>query len=391
MREPLKLGIVCFPALGGSGVIASELAFGLACRGHQVHLISTAPPLRELPPCPNERFHAVSVPPYPLFESAPYTLALASTLVEVARGHRLDLLQVHYAVPHAASAMLARQVLGPDAPALVVSLHGTDVTKIGPDPAYRSVTSYAIAAADGITVPSAWLQREARRLLDLDGPRPIEILPNFVDTDHFTPALQRDPSTLAALFRSADQTEGPYLIHVSNFREVKRTTDLVEVLSRIRQRLPAKLLLIGDGPTRVATERRASELALQHAVRFLGRRAEFVALLQQADGFLLTSETESFGVAALEALATGVPVFGYRVGGVPDVVVDGTGVLAPPFDAGALATAVIDTVSDPARHAALRRAARDHAVAHFAEQPALDRYEQYFRRVIGARRSETMR
>ncbi len=390
MSRPLSIGIVCFPTLGGSGVVASELAAGLAQRGHAIHLIASAHPIREFAPSSKETFHEVQVPTYPLLEHAPYALAVASKIVDVAQAHGLDLLQVHYAVPHAASALLARQVLGRAAPALVTSLHGTDVTKVGAHPAYRAVTAFAVAGSDGITVPSDFLRREARAQLGIADTHAIDVLPNFVDTDHFVPAAIRDRSQLASLFApGAHASNGPYLIHVSNFREVKRVGDLMEVLVRVRRHLPARLVLVGDGPTRELAVSRANALGVTDAVRFLGRRAEFVQLLQHADGFLLPSESESFGVAALEALSTGVPVFAYHVGGLPDVVVDGVGCLVTPFDLDALAQAVIDVLINPERHAAMGRAARAHAVATFGEQPALDRYEHYFRQVIARRQTET--
>lgn len=459
MSEPLSIGVVCFPTLGGSGVIATELALGLARRGHRIHLIASARPSRNVPQGQNELFHEVRVPPYPLFEYAPYTLALASKIVEVVREHGLDLLQVHYAVPHAVSALLARQVLGPAAPAIVASLHGTDVTRVGSDPAYRAVTAAAVAAADGITTPSDYLRREARRRFGLPPERAIDVLPNFVDTAHFAPAARRDRLRLAALFdgtgvisaahdaargdahaaardaardaahaagrdagrgdahaaahaagrdaaraahaathgaadddangnaHDGGRSDGPILFHVSTFREVKRVGDLIEVLARVRRELPARLVLVGDGPSRCEAADRAEELGVSDAVRFLGRQVEFAQQLRHADAFVLTSETESFGVAALEALSCGVPVFAYRVGGLPDVVVDGTGCLVEPLDVDRMARALIEVLSDPARHAAMGRAARSHAVAHFGEAAALDRYEAYFRRVLAGRDS----
>jgi N-acetyl-alpha-D-glucosaminyl L-malate synthase BshA len=291
-------------------------------------------------------------------------------------------------VPHAASALLARQILGPaEAPAVVASLHGTDVTRVGSDPAYRAVTAHAVAAADGITVPSDFLRVEARRCLGVAESLPIDVLPNFVDTDHYAPAARRDPSVLAALFPTPAVLETAYLFHVSNFREVKRVPELMEVLARVRRERPARLVLVGDGPTRGAAVERADALGVSDAVSFLGRRSEFVEYLQHADAFVLPSETESFGVAALEAQSAGVPVFAYRVGGIPEVIVDGrTGCLVEPHDPQHLAAALVEVLGDPDRRDAMARAARTHAVAHFAEPPAFDRYETFFRRVIERRR-----
>lgn len=386
MSDTLAIGIICYPSLGGSGVVASELAVGLAKRGHRVHVIASAPPSRPLPKCDRLFFHEVSISDYPLFDHPPYALALASAIVEVTSDQRLDLLHVHYAVPHTASAYLARQVLGRSAPRLVTTLHGTDVTRVGPDPSYQSITRFTVAASDGLTVPSEFLRREAHRLLGLPEEPPIEVIPNFVDTDHFAPAAQRDRTRFDALFAAAvgeaAEHQGPILFHVSNFRAVKRVTDLMEVLARLRQHVPARLVLVGDGPERSHAAQRARDLGLAKSVCFLGKRADFVEYLKHADAFLLSSESESFGVAALEALSTGVPVVAYRVGGLPEVVADTVGRLVEPFDVAALARAVLEVVTDPVRHAQLGGAARAHALAHFRREPALDHYEAYYRRVL---------
>jgi L-malate glycosyltransferase len=383
VSRPYSIGVVCYPSLGGSGVVASELALGLAERGHRVHLVATALPSRV---APSERlvFHEVTVPGYPLFEHAPYSLALASKIVEVADHHQLDVLHVHYAVPHAASAYLARQLLGKAAPRLVTSLHGTDVTWVGAHPSYRPITCFAIAASDAVTAPSDYLRREARHRLGLAAEVAIEVVPNFVDTDHFAPPAPRDRRRLAALFPASDDAgEGPILFHVSNFRPVKRVGDLFEVLARVRRALPARLVLVGDGPERAAAEARAAALGLSRQVCFLGRRAEFADLLGAADAFVLPSETESFGVAALEALSAGVPVFAYRVGGLPEVVAADVGRLVEPYDVDALARAIVESLASTAARDTLGAAARAHVLERFRRQPAIDRYEAIFRRVRG--------
>lgn len=380
MTASLNIGIVCFPSIGGSGVVAAEQAAGLAARGHHVHLLSCGKPLRPLPHSERLTFHEVVVPHYPLFEHAPYTLALANKLAEVSRAHRLDVLHVHYAVPHATSAFLARQLLGTDAPRLITSLHGTDVTRTGADPAYREVTAFAVAASDGVTVPSDFLRRQAYELLKLLAQTPIEVLPNFVDAARFSPAPERDRRRFDWMF--PDAGDGPVLFHVSTFRPVKRTGDLLEVLARVRRTLPAKLVLVGDGPARAGAQQKASELGLDPYVRFLGRRDDFVDDLRHADGFLLPSESESFGVAALEALSAGVPVFAYRVGGLPEVVTDEVGRLVSPLDVDALADAVVSVTHDPAQVAAMGARARARVLEHFQQAPALDRYERYLRRIL---------
>jgi N-acetyl-alpha-D-glucosaminyl L-malate synthase BshA len=385
MTGELTIAVVCYPTLGGSGIVATELAVGLARRGHRVHVIASAAPSRPLPECSRLFFHEVSAPSYPLFDQAPYTLALASTIASVVTEHAVDLLHVHYAVPHAASAYLARQTLAERAPCLVTTLHGTDVTRIGLDTNYRDITRFCVEASDALTTPSTFLQGEAHRLLGVDVRRNIEVIPNFVDTDHFAPPAQRDPAHFAELFHQTGDTAGPLLFHVSNFRAVKRVTDLLEVLARVQKHIPARLMLVGDGPERAAAAQRARELGVQRSVCFLGKRSDFVEHLRHADAFLLTSETESFGLAALEALSCGVPVLGYRVGGVPAVVTEDVGRLVEPFDLDALAAAVLAVVSDTDTRRALSAAARARALACFRPDPAFDRYESLFRRLVAQR------
>ncbi len=376
------MGIVCFPGLGGSSVVAAELAEGLAARGHEVHLVAKSRPFRSSVAGQGHgrvQFHQVPLPDYPVLDHAPYTVALASTLIELGRARGLQLLQVHYAVPHAVSGYLARQALGPRGPKLVTTLHGTDVTRLGSDPAYRAATAFTLTASDGLTVPSAYLRDEARARLGLEAATHVEVIPNFVDTERFCPPKIREPARLHALFGGGG---GPVLFHVSNFRAVKRPHDLVEVIARLRRHVPARLVLVGDGPERAETEARARDFGVSAHLRFLGRRDDFVELLQHADAFLLPSETESFGVAALESLSAGVPVIGYRVGGLPEVICEGVGRLVPPFDLDAFALAALEVVTRPDLRDTLAQRARAHAVAHFQLQPALDRYEAYFRRVL---------
>ncbi|HWV39868.1 MAG TPA: N-acetyl-alpha-D-glucosaminyl L-malate synthase BshA [Vulgatibacter sp.] len=380
--NPLTIGMVCFPSLGGSGVVATELAMGLAERGHRVHLVSSARPGRLESTPPQLAVHVADVPDYPLFEHAPYESALASKILEVARAHRLDLLHVHYAVPHAACGALARAFLGPGAPPLVTSLHGTDVNRTGSDPRLRAITAAAVAASDGIVAPSAWLRQEARDRLGIEAD--VEIIANFVDTERFSPPRARDPSRLLRLFPEGGS--GPILFHVSNFRTVKRTPDLPEILARVRRHLPARLVLVGDGPDRERVEARVHELGLCGSVRFLGPQGTaFVEELRHADAFLLPSESESFGLAALEALACGVPVFGYRVGGLDEVVPPDVGALVDPFDADALAARIVATLATPGARDRLGAAARARALDRFRRDLALDRYLAFYRRILASR------
>ncbi len=381
MSEALAIGVVCWASLGGSGVVASELAAGLAARGHRVHVIASAPPSRPLPDDPRLAFHRVPATSHPVLGQPLYGLALAETLVEVCRRHALDVLHVHYAVPHAASAHLACATLGAAAPRVVTTLHGSDVTSYGLAQRYDAVTRFAVLASDGITVPSEFLRAEARTCLDLGADAAITVIPNSVDTRRFAPVATRDPSCFDRWFASpAGAGGGPVLVHVSNFRAVKRVADLIEVLARVRRSLPARLVLVGDGPERAAVEDLARAGGVADAVAFVGPRPDVAGELPHADAFLLPSVTESFGVAALEAMSAGVPVVAYRVGGLPDVVGD-AGVLVEPFDVGAFADATLAIVADPPRRAALGAAARARAVERFDRVRILDRWETYLRGV----------
>jgi len=385
MSGSLEIALVCYPSLGGSGVIASELAAGLARRGHRVHVLASAPPRRALPAERNLIFHRVAVPDYPLYEQPPYGLAVAEALVGLSRRVSLDLVHVHYAVPHAASALLARQVLGTPRLRYVTSLHGTDVTGSEAPSAIREVLRFAVASSDRVTVPSRFLRDEARRLLALPPDCPIDVIANFVDTERFTPALPRDRRRLDALFgeRAGD---GPVLLHVSNLRPVKRVADLVDVLCRVRRVVPARLLVVGDGPEREFLSRCAAECGVADYVRLLGGLTDFAEILAHGDVFVLPSASESFGVAALEALSAAIPVCGYRVGGLPELIDERVGCLVAPFDTEALAAAVLDVVGDEERRRRLGEAARARAVSTFGLAAALARYEEMYRAVLAAGR-----
>lgn len=382
MTPPMKLAVVCYPGLGGSGVVASELVNALAARGHHLHVLSTEVPERLHASAGDIFFERVEVPTSPVFEHAPYDIAVASHLVDLVRKTPIDLIHLHYAVPHVASALLAARVLGDAAPAMVTTLHGTDVTR--PHPSLHTVTAFALAACDGLTAPSHYLRGAAAAQFGIAADR-IEVIPNFVDLARFAPPAQRDRTAGLTRLFAAGSDDGPILFHVSNFRPIKRAHDLVDMLAAVRRTVPARVVLVGDGPERAAVEARAQAMGLADAMCFLGRRDDFAALLAHADGFVLPSESEGFGVAALEAMASGVPVFGYGVGGLPEVVVPGTGVLVPCCDVEALAAAVIAGV----RHREVRdeagQAARARAEAQFGCEAAVDRYEAYFRSVLARR------
>jgi N-acetyl-alpha-D-glucosaminyl L-malate synthase BshA len=385
MRRPLTIAVVCYPGLGGSGVVASELALGLAERGHRIHIVASALPerLRALNGHAIQ-FEAVEVPTSPVFEHGPYEVAVASHLIEVCRREPIDLVHLHYAVPHAASALLVTSVLGPAAPAMITTLHGTDVTRLGAHPSLHAVTSYALGACDGLTAPSHYLRTLAAERFGL-APERIEVINNFVDLERFVPPAHRDRAAALAELFPGQTGDGPILFHVSNLRPIKRPLDLIDVLVRVRRTLPARVVVVGDGPEREAVAARARELGVGDAVCLLGRRDDFAGLLGQADGFVLPSESEGFGVAALEALAAGVPVFGYRVGGLPEVVTEGTGALVPCCDVDALAAAVVAGVGDRQARDAMGRAARARAEHGFGREVAVMRYETYFRHVLARR------
>lgn len=370
---PLRIGVACFSTFGGSGVIASEIGMAMARRGHRVAFLSDKPPARLELSCPGISFHPVAALDYPVPTQSSYALALAAEMIKVAQQERLDLLHVHYAVPHALAACLARQVLGAAAPKILTTLHGTDVTRIGADPKFSSLTRFAILAGDGITTPSRWLAEQAHRVLGLPRETIIEVIPNFVNTHRFRPA------------RSQNVAVAKVVVHVSNFRPLKRVEDVVRIFARVRGEMSAQLHLVGDGPERTRVEALVDSLGLAGDVKFFGESVDVAEVLQASDVFVLPSETESFGLGALEAMACGVPVVASNVGGLPEVVLDGeTGFLAPVGDVDAMAKHVRRLLSDGDLHARMSRAARDRTEAQFQLEPAVQRYEATYRRIVGA-------
>jgi N-acetyl-alpha-D-glucosaminyl L-malate synthase BshA len=365
----MRIGIVCYPTAGGSGVVATELGKHLADRGHDVAFISYANPLRlrELPP--RVCFHEVDQDDHPLLKQFPHSLTLTSKMVEVARTHRLQVLHVHYAIPFAAAGILTRQV------ASELGLHGTDITLVGSRPSFKPVTQWSINESDAVTAVSAFLADETAHQLSLQ--RPIVVVPNFIDPDRHERAI---PSCIPEK-RSERQVT---LMHISNFRPLKRLGDVVRIFERVQRRLDARLMLVGDGPDYGRTRDLVAELGLADRVHFVGVVDEVAPLLAAADLLLLPSETESFGLVALEAMASGVPVVASRVGGLPEVVEHGvSGYLAPVGDVEAMADDSLRILSDCEVRKRFGEAARERAVRLFDWHNVVPRYEEIYRKVAG--------
>ncbi|NOK00729.1 MULTISPECIES: N-acetyl-alpha-D-glucosaminyl L-malate synthase BshA [Myxococcus] len=381
MNAPLNVAITCFPTFGGSGMVATEIGLAMADRGHRVHFIARDLPVRLHGANRKVVFHEVTESDYPaLQQSGTYPIALASKMIEVASYERLDILHVHYAVPHATAAWMAREVLGHKAPRVVTTLHGTDTTLVGIDPSYLPITRFSITRSDAVTVPSAFLRRATWRGFDIPESVPIDVITNFVDTARYAPV--RDRACLRALFPALRDHE-PVLIHVSNFRPVKRIADVVAIFTEVHRHRPCRLVMVGDGPERSPAERMLREIGLEGRVAFLGKQDRFEELVAASDVFLLPSEQESFGLAALEALSCGIPVVASDLGGIPELVTHGeTGFLAPLGDVPAMARHVLTLVEDAERWQGFSHRARAQVLERFQKEPAIDRYEALYRRLL---------
>jgi N-acetyl-alpha-D-glucosaminyl L-malate synthase BshA len=360
----MRIGITCYPTYGGSGALATELGLELARRGHAVHFISYASPFRLRGFAERVFFHEVdtTIAHYPLFDHFPYTLALASKQYDVARRERLDILHVHYAIPHATTAWLAREMMKAQRPLPVVTtLHGTDITLVGQEASFYENTKFSIERSDEVTAVSAFLRDETYRTFGCSDCQ-VEVIPNFVNLEEYRP----DPSAC----RDALAPAGHRVIsHISNFREVKRVRDVVRIFARIRRAMPATLVMVGDGPERGDAEREAEQLGVRDDVRFLGRLDRVVTILQASDLFLLPSQSESFGLAALEAMACGVPAVASRAGGLPEVIDDGScGILEPPGSVEAMGRRAVELLQDAGRLDSFRRAALAKAASFSAER-----------------------
>jgi len=377
----VNIGITCYPTYGGSGAVATELGIALAERGHEVHFITYRQPFRLPSFLPRIFFHEVDVGRYPLFEFPPYDLALAVRMHEVVRSHHLELLHCHYAIPHATSAWIAREMLreaGEDVH-VITTLHGTDITIVGQDPSFYPITKFSIEKSDRITAVSQYLKEETCRAFGCDGPD-IDVIHNFIDPDVYN--REKYPSLLKKQFGQSK----PILMHLSNFRTVKRVRDVVRIFAEVNREIPSVLVMIGDGPDRPAAEEEARMLGVADSVSFLGKLDRIAPLLAAADLFLLPSQSESFGLSALEALASGVPVVGTNAGGLPEVVRNGeTGVLCRVGDIPGMAAASLEILQDPKRWSEMSKLAAADARERFSRDAIVSKYESLYRTSLPAK------
>jgi N-acetyl-alpha-D-glucosaminyl L-malate synthase BshA len=376
----MKIGITCYPTYGGSGVVATELGIELAARGHEIHFITYSQPFRLSGREANIHFHEVAVTNYPLFEHPPYDLALATRMAEVAEFYSLDLLHVHYAIPHSVSALLARQMLASRGLHLpfITTLHGTDITLVGLDRSYLPITRFGIEQSDGVTAISSYLRDRTREAFGITSE--IEVIRNFVNCDVYV----RNPELVSAMRGRYAAPDERLLVHLSNFRPVKRIRDVVEVFARVAREVPARLMLIGDGPDRSVAEYLARQHKIQDRVHFIGKQDNVNELLPLADLMVMPSEMESFGLAALEAMACGVPTIATDVGGVPELIENGrNGLLFGVGDVDSMSAAAIALLGDETRLQAMSEAGRKTAQDHFCASRVIPLYEEYYERVVG--------
>ncbi len=370
----MKIGIVCYPSYGGSGVVATELGVKLAKRGHEIHFISHERPFKLNHFYENIFLHEVDILEYPLFKFPPYSIALAGKIAEVVRYANLDLVHVHYAIPHSISAYLARQMVKERYVPFITTLHGTDITLVGNDEQFLNITKFSIEESDGVTAVSQSLTAETKALFNVD--KAIETVYNFIDTDEYARAFNTN------LHSHFSPNGEKILIHISNFRPVKRLVDVVKTFALVNKEIPSRLLLVGDGPDRIAAQHIAEDLGVTDKISFLGKQESVVELLSIADIFLLPSEKESFGLVALEAMACEVPVIATRTGGIPEVVKDGeTGFLADIGDVNTMARSIVQLLKDPELHQRFAKAARQRAEEEFEAKLIVDQYENYYREI----------
>ena len=374
----MKIGITCYPTYGGSGIVATELGLELAARGHEVHFITYANPIRLDPGLAHIHYHEVEVSTYPLFQYPPYCLALASRMAEVAESYDLDLLHVHYAIPHSIAAMLAQQMLaGTRRLPFITTLHGTDITLVGVDPSYFSITKFSIEKSNGVTSISDHLREETRTVFGISNE--IRVIKNFVNCDLYQPDEKKAGASAYA------PGGEKLLIHLSNFRPVKRVLDCVRILAEVRKSVPAHLLMAGDGPDRGPAEHLARQLHVDRHVSFLGKQSHVERLIPLAHVLLMPSEMESFGLVALEAMACGVVPVATRVGGVPELITDGEdGFLEAVGDIAAQSARVVRLLTDDELHYRMRKAGRWNASERFCSDKIIPQYEKYYSDVLNA-------
>jgi N-acetyl-alpha-D-glucosaminyl L-malate synthase BshA len=378
----LKIGITCYPTYGGSGIVATELGKELADRGHEIHFISYALPLRLTRALANIQFHEVEVTNYPLFDHPPYTLALATKMAEIADAKGLDILHCHYAIPHSVSAFLAKSMLKPLRLPVVTTLHGTDITLVGSDPSYLPITRFSIDQSDGVTAVSNFLKQETIRVLGVRND--IEVIYNFVNCEKYRP-LENHP--LKKCFAPENEK---ILIHVSNFRPVKHPADVVEIFVRVLKEIPAVLLMVGDGPERSNAERLVRSHGIENQVYFTGKQDNIEEFIGISDLLLLPSETESFGLVALEAMACEVPVIASRVGGIPEVVRDGLdGFLLAPGNVEKMAYSALTILGDDSRRIRMGKSARETAQKRFCSSEIIPAYEAFYRKILNQGTGDT--
>jgi L-malate glycosyltransferase len=372
----MKIGITCYPTYGGSGVIATELGKALALKGHQIHFISYALPFRLTHFVENIVFHEVEISSYPLFEFPLYSLALASKMVEVAEYEDLDLLHVHYAIPHASSAYLAKQMLRHKKNLkITTTLHGTDITLVGLEPSFLPLVKFSIEESDGVTAVSRFLKEKTLTNYTID--KEIDVIPNFIDTNLFKPG--NDGNLRKHIAPNGEKI----LIHTSNFRPVKRVTDAIKIFEQVVKEVPSKLVLVGDGPDRYECERLCRQLDICQHVKFLGKQDGLVEILSSSDLFLIPSQSESFGLAALEAMSCGVPVISTSVGGLPELVKHNeTGFIAEIGDVERMAKYAIDLLTNEKKYSMFSRNARERAVNNFAVEQIVPMYEAHYTKVL---------
>ncbi len=373
----MKIGITCYPTYGGSGVIATELGKALAERKHEIHFISYRMPMRLTHLQENIFYHEVEVSNYPLFEFPLYSLALTSKLVEVYEFEKLDLIHVHYAIPHSVSAYLAKQILSENKEnvKIVTTLHGTDITLVGLEPSFLPLIKFSIEKSDGVTAVSRFLKDKTLTTYNVN--REIEVIPNFVDVEVYKPQEN------CAFKQHFAPNNEKILVHISNFRPVKRVTDVIKVFEIVRNKIPSKLILAGDGPDRTECEKLVRELKIKNDVYFLGKQEAVVDILNASDLFLLPSQSESFGLSALEALACGLPCITTSIGGLPELVIHNeTGYLAEIGDVERMAKYAIDLLTNSNKYKKFSENARKRAVEFFNKEKIVSIYEEYYKRIL---------